>query len=93
MAVLGVFTKQPIDVQDYDVDYSQYLDGISDTILNAIVEADTGLTIDAHQIVDKRVKVWVAGGVSGTSYKVTVTVNTVGGRTKQAEIKVKVKET
>jgi hypothetical protein len=37
-------------------------------------------------------KVYTSGGTDGVTYKITATVTTTGGRVKQAEIKVKVKE-
>lgn len=92
MTVLATFIKQPADVQDYDIDFSKYLDAIEDTPASYIATADDGLNIDSSLIVDKRVKVWISGGTSGTVYKITVTLDTLGGRTKQVEIKIKVKE-
>lgn len=92
MAVLASFIKQPADVQDYDIDFSKYLDAIDDTADRYSVTTGEGLNIDYSQLVDKRIKVWVSGGISGTVYKVTVTLTTFGGRTKQVEIKIKVKE-
>jgi len=37
-------------------------------------------------------KVWLSGGTTGTTYKITATLTTTGGRIKQHEILVKVKE-
>ena len=92
MSVLATFIKQPADVQDYDIDFSKYLDAIEDTPASYIATADDGLNIDSSFMVAKRVKVWVSGGTSGTVYKITVTLTTLIGRTKQVEIKIKVKE-
>ena len=39
------------------------------------------------------VKVTLSGGTDGTTYKVTATLTTVSGLKKEAEIKIKVKET
>lgn len=92
MAILAKFEKQPADVQDFDVDYSEWLTGLSDTILSGSATAEAGITLDKHEIVSGAVKVWLSGGTNGIAYKITTTVITVGGRTKQAEIIVKVKE-
>lgn len=92
MTVLATFIKQPADVQDYDIDFSKYLDAIEDTPASYTASAEDGLNIDSSLIVDKRVKVWISGGTSGTVYKITVTLTTLIGRTKQVEIKIKVKE-
>lgn len=89
--ILATFTKQPADVQDYDIDFNDYLTGMSDTGASASVTAEAGITIDSHALNSGVVKVWVSGGTDGT-YKITVTLTTTGGRVKQAEVKIKVKE-
>lgn len=90
--VLGRFYKQPVDVLDYDFDFSDWLTDRADTILSFTVTADTGLTVGDTSTVDGVVKVFLSGGTSGQQYKVTCTVVTNGGRTKQAELAIKVKE-
>lgn len=91
-SVLGRFTKQPADVLDYDFDYSDWLTDRGDTISTFTVTADAGITIGTTVHLSGVVKVFLSGGVDGGSYKITVTAVTTGGRTKQAEIQVKVKE-
>ena len=95
MSILAKFEKQPADVQDFDIDFSEWLAGMSDTAPGpggAIVEADAGITILSSVLTDGVVKVWTSGGTDGTTYKITATVTTEGNRVKQAEIKIKVKE-
>ncbi len=95
MTILAKFEKQPIDVQDFDIDYTEWLTDLGDTAPGPsgfTVNIDSGLTLLAQTLTDGIVKVWVAGGVDGTTYKITATVTTEGNRVKQAEIKVKVKE-
>ena len=53
---------------------------------------EPGLTLLAGVLTDGVVKVWVAGGTDGATYKITSIVTTDGARIKTAEIKVKVKE-
>ena len=90
--ILGTFEKQPADVKDYDIDYSQWLVS-GDGIQSATVEADgTGLLVDSVFTGANRVKVWLSGGVSGTKYKVTVTVTTDDGRVLQHEFVIKVRD-
>lgn len=94
--ILGKFTKQPADVQDYDISYADWLADLSDTAVSAAVTIsgpDTSATIvSSLNAPSGIVKVWVTGGTSGSQYKVTSTLTTTGGRIKQAEITVKVKE-
>jgi len=95
MTILAKFEKQPADVQDFDIDFTEWLTGMADTApgpTGAVVVADSGLTIQLVLLKDGVVKVWTAGGTDGTTYKITATLTTEGGRTKQAEIKVRVKE-
>lgn len=89
---LGSFIKQPVEVIDYDIDYSQWLT-VGDNVESCVVTVDTaGLDIDATFINDPRVKIWVSGGVNGVTYKVTATTTTADGRVKQDEFRVKVKD-
>jgi hypothetical protein len=93
MSVLEKFTKQPADVQDYDIDFSEYLASMGDDVaLSYVVSADPGITLVYSMLTGAVVKVFLSGGVTGTSYKVTTTLTTMGGRVKQAEIVVRVKE-
>lgn len=96
MPILKKFDKQPVEVQDYDIDFAvRYLAGLNDTApgpSGLTVTADPGITIDSFLLVDGKVKVWVSGGTTDTDYKITATVVTTGGRKKQAEIVIKVKD-
>lgn len=93
MSILATFTKQPADVQDYDIDYNEWLAGFSDSGASATVEVDSGITLDLYTLNAGVVKVWLSGGTAGQAYKVTTTLTTAGGRVKQAEIRVRVKDT
>ena len=95
MTILAKFEKQPADVQDFDIDFTEWLAGMGDTApgpTGAVVDSDPGITILAFNLEDGVVKVWTTGGIDGTTYKITATVTTQGSRVKQAEIKIKVKE-
>lgn len=93
MALLGTFNKQPQEILDYDIDYSEFLPE-SDTIVDHVTSADEGLTVLSSATIDagKGVKVWVGGGVTGNTYKVQVRAVSGDGRVKEAEFKVRVKE-
>lgn len=93
---MDIFYKQPVDILDYDVDYGQWLpDGDQVTSANATVDIVGELQVDAIQIpVDGlTVKVWLSGGLANGRYKVTCTAMTQGGRTKEKEFLLRVKET
>lgn len=95
MALIATFEKQPADVLDYDIDYATWLPD-NDEIATAVatVTPADGLEVDLTLIIqnNSRVKIWVSGGVTGTTYKVEITVTTDDGRVKQDEIRFRVKE-
>lgn len=89
---LGNFNKQPVEVVDYDIDYSEWLTA-GDNVESAAVDVQPlGLNVDSVFVNDPRIKIWLSGGSNGTSYKLTVTITTADGRVKQDEFKVKVKD-
>ena len=95
MAVLATFLKQPADEQDYDVSFVDWLAALSDSApgpLGLSVTCEAGIALGDTELLNGVAKVWLSGGLDGATYKVSVTLQTLNGRTKQVEIKVKVKE-
>lgn len=92
MSLIGNHTKQPVDVKDYDIDYSEWLTAGDNVQSATVVVAPTGLAVDSVFVNDPYVKVWVSGGADGTQYKLTVTMTSTDGRVKQDEFKIRVKE-
>lgn len=91
--MIGLFTKNPIDQIDYDIDFSKWLaDGDTITSVDATVEPTGSLTIPSAQVSGQVVKVWAAGGNDGWSYTVTVAVGTTEGRVKEVCFKIRTKE-
>lgn len=89
---IGSFSKQAVEVLDYDVDYSDWLTP-GDNVLSADTQVEPqGLTVDAVFVNDPRIKIWLSGGADGATYKLTVTTHTADGRVKQDEIKIKIKD-
>jgi hypothetical protein len=96
--ILGTYDKQPGEKLDYDIDFSDWIPS-GDTIVSAIVSveiqpdallvADTPATIQPG---GKAVKVWIQAGTSGKTYQVNVVATTAGGRIKEVEFRVRVKE-
>lgn len=93
MAILKSFDKQPGEVQDYDISFADWLAALSDTAASFAVTAETGITLGDTSLTSGVVKAWLSGGVHGTRYKITASVTTAGGRTKEDEIMIRVKET
>jgi hypothetical protein len=86
------FQKQPAEVLDYDVDFSDWLD--ADTISSVVATAATGLNVASSIFSNttKIVKVWLNGGTTGNTYKVTVRVTTGVGRVKEVDFNLVVTE-
>jgi hypothetical protein len=101
--ILGTFDKQPADTLDYDIDFTNILDG-GDTIATigdpptpepkVVTVSPSGLTLGPTFVINNgtRVKQWISGGVSRITYKVSMTVTTSAGRVKQVEFVVRVKD-
>ena len=97
--ILSRYTKQPVEVKDYDIDYSEWLAPVADDLdaVTTSVEClndpnDTSLQVDRAPFTATTVKLWISGGTHGARYKVTVTVTTTYERVDQSELIFTVKE-
>lgn len=93
MAILGSFYKQPADTQDYDINCNAWLTALDDTIASVTASVTSGITLISCTAGSGIVKTWLSGGKDGVTYTITILIATVGGRIKQAEFQVKVKDT
>jgi hypothetical protein len=98
--ILGVIVKQPADFLDYDISFAKWLiatDALA-TVTADIVRMDGAALgekdLEARYVVNNSpiAKLWLAAGIDGVGYKVTLNVTTTAGRMTQAELRVKVKE-
>ena len=91
--MLGIKQKRPADVLDFDVDYEDWLtDDDEITTVTTSVSPAGELVVDSVQVSNPEVKVWVSGGVNGSTYEIEVTAATTGGRVKVECFKVRVKD-
>lgn len=101
--ILASFVKQPAETLDYDISFSEFLtegDVLASTGSPAVPApldvsvSPSGLTLGPTFVIDDglTVKQWLSGGVSGTRYKITLTATSNGGRVKQVEFVVRVKD-
>jgi len=91
--MLGIKQKRPVDVLDYDISYDDWLtddDEITTVVTNVSPAGE--LLVDSVQVSSPQVKVWLSGGVSGSTYDVDVTVSTKGTRVKEECFKIRVKD-
>jgi hypothetical protein len=90
--LLGKFIKQPGEVLDYDVDFSEWFGNRTDTPASHTATAEAGLTVVSSQLSGNIVKVICSGGVDAVAYKVTVRLTTSAGLIKEVDFQVKIKE-
>lgn len=84
-------TKDPSAVLDYSIDLATWLDGISDT-LQSLSVIGSGVTIDSSTISGTKVVAWISGGTVGETATATFRFTTVGGRTDDRTIYLKIKD-
>lgn len=86
-------TKDPNDVLDYEVDWSDWLTASgSDTISTSTWIVPSGITKNSDSSTTTTTTIWLSSGTAGTSYSFVNRITTAGGRTKDQTIKIKVKE-
>jgi len=91
-AVLGKFVKQPAEILDYDVDFTDWFAGRTDTPASFLVVAEDGITVIGSSRTGNVIKTILSGGTSGSKYKVTVRLTTSASLVKEADFMVAVKE-
>ncbi len=91
-SILGRFSKQSTETLDYDVDYTDWFVGRTDTPSTFTSTAEAGITIVSSSLSGKVVKTILSGGTDGSSYKVTVRLTTSSGIIKEADFVVKIKD-
>lgn len=93
MALLGRFTKQPNEVIDYPVDFTDWMaEHAGDSISGYTVTPAGGISLATHRRDGNVITAVLAGGTNGQRYKITVSITTAAGLVKEAEFQVTVKE-
>ncbi len=82
------FIKDPDEILDYKVDWSDWL--VSDTINTSTWTVPAGLTAGAASNTTTTATQWISGGTAGTTYTVTNRIVTAGLRTAERSITIKV---
>lgn len=97
------YSKQPADRLAYDFEFADWFEELEGDDIEAaavqVVSASIGVPADL--VVEQplrinspstRVKIWIEGGVNGARYKLTLTIDTEGGRRKTVDFYMRVKE-
>lgn len=93
MALTWESSKDPNEVKDYELDWSDRLETASDTISTSawsIVTDSPTLVIDSSSTTTTVTKVWLSAGTDGTTYDLLNRVVTAGGRTYDQTVKLRV---
>lgn len=93
--------KDPDERDDFKLNWTRRLAPIDDTVYESAWEIVTDMSGDTNPLAvfdddimtgAKATRVWLEGGTSGNTYKLENTIVTVGGRTLQDTISIKVKD-
>ena len=94
MALSWSTPKDPDEVLDYQIDWSTLLG--TDTIITStwvFADAqDNALVMDSNTHTTTTATVWLSAGTAGTTYQLTNRITTLGGRTRDQTMKLKVKD-
>ena len=83
--------KDPNEVLDYDLDWSDRLPA-SDTISGStFTVAEGDVTVNSSSFTTSTTKVWLSGGTDGTDCEILNRITTVGGRTIDLTVKLRVR--
>lgn len=91
MTIIYAFDKDPDEVLDFTIDWSDWLPS-GDTISTSAWTVPSGITEDSKSNDTTKTWIFLSGGTDGTEYKLTNTITTAGGRTAQRTIQIKVAE-
>ena len=94
MELLGVVTKQPREILDFDIDYATVLANRVDTLTTITTEITpaTPLTVVSATVFGSRVKVTISNGTNAITYKITILADTASGLKYEDEVSVLVEE-
>ena len=77
--------KDPNEVLDYQINWTQRLDG--DTITGTPTwTVPAGITKDSQSNTDTETTVWLSGGTASETYTITCVIVTTGGRTMETSV-------
>lgn len=83
-------TKDPDDILDYALDWTEWLDG--DTLNNATWTILSGSVVkQSDTIAGNRAVIWLSGGTSGQNCRLLCRITTIGGRTKDQVVNLPVR--
>lgn len=76
---MKTFQKDPDEVLDYQVNWSEWLG--ADTITTSTWTVQTGITDGLKTNTSTTTTIWLSGGTAGVEYEIKNKIVTAGGRT------------
>ncbi len=92
MAFPSFPSKDPDEVLDYQIDWDKKRLKGTDTILTSTWIVPAGITNDSDSTTDTITTIWLSGGTLNATYELVNRIVTVGGRTYDQTVKLKIKE-
>jgi hypothetical protein len=81
--------KDPDEVLDYAIDWSQRLAG--DIIVTSTFTVPTGIVMNSQSKTNTMTTIWLSGGSEGVSYDILNRIVTNGGRTMDQTVELRVR--
>ncbi|AMX93620.1 MULTISPECIES: hypothetical protein [Mesorhizobium] len=84
--------KDPDEVLDYVLDWTDRLAGDTITSSTWTIPVGSGLTLGTRSLTDTTTTVWLSAGVADVAYQLLNRIVTAGGRTHDQTVKLKVRQ-
>jgi hypothetical protein len=84
--------KDPDEVLDYSIDWSARMPSDDHIVTSTWPSLPSGITVDSDEQTNTTTTLWLSGGTLGQSYSFTNRVVTLGGRTMDQTVTIKVKQ-
>jgi hypothetical protein len=81
--------KGPTEILDHTIFWSDILDPIEDTIVDAAFEVNDDMTVSSGQFTTYDSTCWLSGGTAGRSYTCSHTITTALGRKFRRSVRVR----
>jgi hypothetical protein len=91
MKTLNLPDKDPDEVKDYILDWTDELDGDTISGMPTWVGVPAGITMEDESNTTTTHTIWLSGGTAGESYVFTSRVVTAGGRTCDQRLRIKIR--
>ena len=85
------FVKDPNAILDYSLDWAPWLDGDTLTSSTWVVDSPLSVVSGSEVFDNTTTSLFISGGVQGTSYTITNSITTAGGRTDDRSLELRIR--